>query len=158
MLQRQRTRLLSALLIAVAVTTVVSCQAPSRQYVPQPPNGVAAPAEGMCRVYVARSRQFWGKIRSLEVVDGETRVGSIGSDGYLCWERGPGLAAIQVLYHGAVLDEGVVEGLLHFDGEAGGTYYYAVHLRQSDRKPEIKLLDALEGQALIAERSAADLR
>jgi len=67
-------------------------------------------------------------------------------------------SAIQILYHGAILDDGVVEGLLDFNGEAGGVYYYAVHLRQSDRKPQITMLDAEEGQALMARRSPAKAR
>jgi hypothetical protein len=154
-MMRRRPRWLPVLLLALAAA---ACQAPSYQMVPRPADDAAAPASETCRIYLARSAQLWGRIRSIEVVDRGTEIGSIGRDGYLCWDRAPDRSPLQVLYHGAVLDGGVVEGLLDFDGAAGEVYYYAVHLRPSDLKPQFELLDPAAGRALIADRKAATLR
>lgn len=130
-----------------------ACQA-SYQNVPMPAAG-SPPAPGESRIYLARSAQFWGKVRRVEVIDSGEVVGSIDRKGFLCWDRPAERIPIQIHYHGAVLDDGVVEGLLDFDGQPGEVHYYEVHLRPSDRHPEIRELSAKEGAALLADRRPA---
>ncbi|MFT5049418.1 MAG: hypothetical protein ACI8QZ_000811 [Chlamydiales bacterium] len=153
-MQRRRARMLQFMLVALAATSSVACRTASYQSVPGP---AATLDESKCRVYICRSSQLWGKIRQIEVIDRGTMIGSLGTEGYLCWDREPGENPIQVLYHGPILDEGVLEGLLAFNGEAGGVYYYAVHLRESDRKPQMELLSAEDGMAMMAGRSQATI-
>jgi len=155
---RRRAPALGAALLALAATSLTACNATSYQNVPRPEAAAAGPAEGLCRIYVARSGQVWGKVRRVEVRDRGEVIGSIGADGYLCWEREPGHNPLQILYHGALLDDGVVEGLADFRGEPGGVYYYEVHLRETDRKPEIALLSSEEGRRLIELREPAPVR
>jgi len=154
-MNRRHTRPLQFLLITLVVTAAVACRSGSYQSVPGP---AATLDEAECRVYIARSAQLWGKVRKIEVIDRGTLIGSLGTGGYLCWDREPGMSPIQVMYHGPILDDGVVEGLLDFNGEAGGVYYYSVHLRKGDRKPEMVLLSAEDGKAMIADRSQATIR
>lgn len=153
-MQRQA-RVLQFLLIALLATATVACKADSYQNVPNPPEVLG---EGLCRVYIARSHQLWGAIREVEIIDRGTVIGTIGRNGYLQWDREPGENPIQVLYHGAILDDGVVESLLEFNGVAGGTYFYAVHLNEENRKPQIELLDDMAGVELIAARTEAKSR
>ena len=147
--------MLQFMLISLAATASVACRTASFQSVPGPAETLD---ETKCRVYVGRSSQFWGKVREIEVVDRGTMIGTLGTNGYLCWDREPGENPIQILYHGPILDDGVLEGLLPFNGEAGGVYYYAVHLRKSDRKPQIELLSAKDGMAMVADRTQATPR
>lgn len=150
-MQRQA-RVLQFLLFALLATATVACKADSYQNVPNPPKVLA---EGMCRIYIARPHQVVGAVREIEFVDGGTVIGAIGRNGFLCWDREPGQSPIQVLFHGAVLDDGVVESILEFDGEAGGVYFYAVSLQKADRKPLIELLDDRAGVELVKQRTRA---
>jgi len=152
-MQRRQARVLQFMLFALLATATVACKADSHQNAPIAPEVLG---EGLCRVYVARSHQFWGAVREVDIVDRGTVIGVLGRDGYLCWDREPGQNPIQVFYHGAVLDDGVEEGILHFDGKAGGVYFYAVHLRKNDRKPEIELLSVAAGVDLISARTRAE--
>ena len=117
-------------LLALAPLALLGCKATSYQDAPIP---TGPPQEGMCRVYVMRTPQVVGTARRIEVIDRDHKIGDIGADGYLCWDRVPGKNPIQVIYHGAAIDTGNVEGLIHFDGKAGGVYFYTVHLRGSAR-------------------------
>lgn len=152
-MNRLRARTIAALLLSLIFTA--SCATSSIQSVPMPADVSALPANGSCRIYVARSDQFWGKVRSIDVVDRGVDIGTLGEDGYLCWDREPDQTPIELYYNASFLDGGVVEGQLAFDGKPGMVYYYAIHLRKGDRKPEVNLLDAEAGRALIAKRSPA---
>jgi len=154
---------LSAALILVAASALGSCKTASYQYQPRPASQTEGPPDGLCRVYVARSAQLWGSIRSVEVFDLGQKVGAIGRDGFLCWDRKPGRNPMTVEYHGPKLDagaagDGIMEGLIEFDGVAGETYYWEIDLRNEDRKPVSRLLSAEEGRKLISERVAAEVR
>ncbi|MFT7671242.1 MAG: hypothetical protein ACI8X5_003959 [Planctomycetota bacterium] len=153
-----RARLIPALLLALVGSVLGGCSSTSYQLVPPPVDEQEAPAEDQCRVYIVRASNGWGKIREVEIIDRDTKIGSLGTNSYLCWDREPGRHSMQILFHGSVLTDGVMEGILWFEGEAAGTYYYEVNLRQSDRKPEAKLLKPEEGRAMVAERSAAEPR
>jgi len=154
-----RRRLPTLLLTFAPCFALGACAATdSYQNVPMPAEESAAPAADACRVCVTRSSQVWGKVRRVEVVDNGVVVGSIGPSGYLCWERPPGASPIELFYHGPWLDGGAIEGVLPFEGEPGGTYVWAVHLREGDRKPEAFQLDLEEGMSLLEEREPAEAR
>jgi hypothetical protein len=155
-MKRYGLRQLLPLLLALAVST--SCASAPYQTVPMPSDLGEMPSMEVARIYVARSTQFWGKVHVVDVIDRGVDIGSIDENTFLCWDRKPDQTPIELYYHGPSLTDGVIEGQLAFDGEPGCVYYYAVHLRRSDRKPEVRLLNVKEGQALIADRAPAQVR
>lgn len=156
-LNQLQLKVLSPLLMCLAAMMFSSCSATSVQRVPMPSADAEAPQGNMCRIYMARSTQVLGRKFPIDIIDNQTPIGSIGRGGYLCWDRTAGQNLIQLLYQGAKLADGEVEGVLGFDGEPGETYYYLVELRPEDRKPTARRLDAAEGQALISSLTPANI-
>jgi hypothetical protein len=143
----------AALLLALAC----ACAAPSWQSVPQPDlQGPVAP--DACRVVIVREGKVVGRVREVRVYEGEVQVGALGETGFLCWDRPAQRGMGRVVFSGYDLDGGPVENVFDLPREGGSTTWFAIRLREGDRKPLVEAVSADEGRALIADREPAELR
>jgi hypothetical protein len=155
---RRRSRLFPLALLALATGLSFGCAAPTYQNVPRADAVSEMPAEGMYRIFAFRSGQFAGAVRSVEVRIADREIGAMGSSGYICWDRAPGRAIAQVIYHGPKIDGKPVEGVFEVDGKAGEIHYVEMHLTERDKRPEFRTLSAAEGRAAVGDRKPADER
>ncbi len=155
------------LVFALFAVLASACRSSSFQNPPLPPQELQVSRPELARIYVTRDAQLRGSIRSIRVLDGESEIGLMGSNEFLCWERPPGRTLLSFVYEGPAIDGGHFEGLFSLDAEAGRTYYLGVHLeRKSDDPelrsraghPEVSLLSLEEGQAIIRQRSPVPVR
>ncbi len=149
--------LLRLALLGLIAGLSLSCAATTFQNLPTP-DSEAGPAEDMCRIYVARSTQMMGRVRTVEIVVNDQTIGRLGEAGYLCWDLPAGRTVVQALFHGSVIDGKPVETVFGFDGEGGETYYYEMRVESSTRKSVAKALDEDAGKALMADRAAPEIR
>ncbi len=155
---RRRSQLLPLALLALATGLSVGCTAPTYQNVPRADAESEMPADGMYRIFAVRSGQFAGVARSVEVRIADRVIGAMGSGGYICWDRAPGRAVAQVIYHGPKIDGKPVEGVFEVDGDAGEIYYVEMHLTSRDKRPEFRQLSAENGRAAVKDRKPAKER
>lgn len=153
---RRRPRLLA--LLALATGLSFGCASPTYQNVPRADAVSETPPEGMYRIFAFRSGQFAGTARSVEVRIADRVIGAMGSGGYICWDRAPGRAVAQVIYHGPKIDGKPVEGVFEVDGKAGEIHYVEMHLTKRDKRPEFRQLSAEEGRAAVASLKPAQER
>ncbi len=146
-------RKLSSNLALICLTFVASCTSPSYQSVARPTETEAVGAD-RCRVYVARSDDVKGSLRSVRISDQGVVIGRIGDNEYLCWDRPAERGAGQVFYEGLDPRFEDVESLFDLPREGGTTTWFALRIGEQ-RKPEIVPLSADEGRALIAKRHPA---
>lgn len=155
-----------SVLLACA-TLVVACASGSEQLVPLPSQAVELSRPELCRIYVFRSSQMMGSIRSMHVFDQDEEIGTLSGDEYLCWERPPGRLLLRALYEGPRIDRGELESIYDLKAEAGSVYYLSVGLlRESedgaigglgDKRgtPKLQPLSAEEGRKLLRESESA---
>jgi hypothetical protein len=136
---------------------LAGCAGSGHQRVPMPPLGAGVPSD-RCRVYVAREDTVAGSIRNVRVFDGDTEIGVIQEEEFLCWERKPERGFGRVVFEGVSLDTLAVENVFDLPREAGSAAYYAVRIQHSGHKPEVTLLSSEAGKALIEARSPARIR
>jgi hypothetical protein len=151
-------------LLAISLGALAACSSTaSQQNVPFPSQDVEVTSPDLCRIYIARTGQVRGSIRSILVTEYDEEIGAIDSDEYLCWERRPGRSILEVVFEGSIT-EGEVESLVPIDARAGEVLYFRIDLeRKTDDpytfqewgKPSATRLSADEGRALIAERNPA---
>lgn len=141
-------------LALLAVALVAACSSDGYQKLPIPAQDVRVSSPDVARIYVARDSLI-GSLYDMTVLDGQTEVGLISKDQYLCWERLPGKGIVTLRYHGPRIDGGDIEGILPLECEAGEVYYYSVAIESSTKKPQGKRLDEKSGRALLAERDPA---
>lgn len=136
---------------------LVSCSGPGHQRVPMPREGSAQPTD-RCRVFVAREDTHAGSLRNVRVFDGDTEIGVIDEDEFLCWERLPQRGVGRVVFEGLSPDTRAVESVFDLPREAGTAGYFAIRILHSGRKPEVTQISEAEGKALIAARAPAPVR
>lgn len=119
------------------------------------PDEAAPVAADRCRVYVARQDGMAGTGRHVRVIDGETEIGAIGENEYLCWDRPAGQALGTLYYEGLAPDLREVENVFDLPREGGSTTWFGIEIPHSGRQPRILLLTPAEGQALVARRRPA---
>src|SRR5262245_21876750 len=112
-----------------------ACATASYQTRPMPPQNVEVSRPEVARVYLMREGQMRGKVRSVRVEDGDTDIGALDQNEFLCWERAPGRTLITVNYEGGPFEGG--QALESLDAEAGHAYYLVVHLDRHSDKPEL---------------------
>ncbi len=139
-------------LLATALALASACRAPSGQDVPLPDLSVPFERLDAGRVYVYRSAQAAGTVRSLEVYDGPRRVGTIGRNEFLCWDRPPGRNPLVVVYEGPRIDGGNRESVFDLMVVGGEEQFLEVHLEGGRKKPSVRRVDGATGRAAVAER------
>jgi hypothetical protein len=139
------------------VLLLVGCAGPGGQRVPMPPLE-ASVAGDRCRVFVAREDTVAGSIRNVRVFDGDTEIGVIDEQEFLCWERKPVRGYGRVVFEGIGLELAAVENLFDLPREPGTTGYYSIRIPHEGHKPEVTLLSSEAGLALIDSRSPATIR
>ena len=140
----------SKLLIALLLAAVSSCAAGSYQRFPMP-NAEAPVAQNATRIFVLRLPSAKGYYRAVHISDDETEIGKLGGDSYICWERAPGASLLTLTVDRVDgLDDSVS---LHVDagGEAGQASYYAIAVDSAWGRPTVRVLDAVEARASLAE-------
>src|SRR5688572_16373508 len=142
---------------ALLLALVSACAAPSWQSVPQP-DLAASVAADRCRVVLVREGKLVGRVREVRVYEGEAQIGALGENGILVWERPAQRGMGRVVFSGYDLDGGPVENVFDLPREGGTTSWFAIRLRDGDRKPIVEQVPAEEGQALVADRDPAELR
>jgi hypothetical protein len=140
------------------LTGLCACAGSGHQKVPMPAQNVAVSRADVCRIYVLRSSDARGSLRNIRVYDGDTEIGTIDSDEYLCWERPPGKSLVRLYYEGVGIGVGEQEGLLDHRGDAGQRYVYSIELSYPDRQPKWTLLSPQDANAILAERKPATAR
>ena len=160
---------LSKLLFALLTAALLSsCAArSSQQMVPRPSQDVEISGRDVCRLYVARDAQVRGALRPVRVYEDEQEIGVIARDEYLCWERKPGRRILRLVFDGRAIDSGNVETVVSSDGLAGEVVYFRIGLGvgagepdpvAARDKPNVTVLSAEDGRALIAQRKPAPLK
>lgn len=79
--------------VCVAAVALAGCVS-TVQVVPLPDQGKSVQDPALARIYVIRPT-YAGGAHSMQVVDGDRKVGSTGPYGYLCWERPPGPVTLE---------------------------------------------------------------
>lgn len=144
-------------LFILGLLLLAACAGSGHQRMPMPPLDASVPGD-LCRVYVAREDTIAGSIRNVRVFDGDTEVGVIHENEFLCWERRPQRGFGRVVFEGLGPDLAAVENLFDLPREPGTASYYAIRIVQSGHKPEVALLSSEAGKALIQARSPAAVR
>jgi hypothetical protein len=137
---------------------LTACAGSSYQKVPYPAQDVPVSRPDLSRIYLLRESSVRGVLQSIRVLDGDTEIGEIKSDDYLCWERPAGRSLVKLYYQGSSVWMGETEGLLDLRTEPGKRYVYSIGLTYPERKPETKLLSDKEAQEILASRSPAPAR
>jgi hypothetical protein len=141
-------------LAAALAGALSACAGATYQLLPSPPPGSTV-APDACRVYVARLDVTAGSLRNVRVFDGDTEVGVLGEEDYLCWDRparrGPGFA----VFEGIDFRTQEVENVFDLPREGGTTAWFGITVRREDRKPTVEPLSGVDGNALIAKRRPA---
>jgi len=142
--------------IALVTLLAVACAGSGSQRVPMPAPGTSVPSD-RCRVYIAREDTTAGSIRNVRVFDGETEIGEIHEDEFLCWERRPERGVGRLVFEGVGLLS-AVENVFDLPREPGTVAYYGIRITREQRKPEVQRLSSEAGRALIEARSPAAKR
>jgi hypothetical protein len=127
----------------VALLLAVGCATSSTQYVPMPDQSVAVENPEMARVYLIRDDQLASSSYHLVVYDGENKIGELGMDEYMCWERPPGAVRLKVVTPAAkerqaIGTRNVVAGRVYYVGMQFDAQFSraTMHLlRPDDAKP-----------------------
>jgi hypothetical protein len=143
--------------IAALALLLAACAGSGYQRVPMPPPDASVPAD-RCRVYLARQDTTAGSIRNVRVLDGDTEVGVIHEDEFLCWERKPERGFGRAVFEGLGPAIASVESVFDLTLAPGATGYYSIRIVYGGHKPEITPLSPEEGRALIEQRSPARIR
>jgi hypothetical protein len=143
---------LSLLLAPVALLS--ACTGAGYQSVPRPAGNVSAE---LCRVYIAREDTVAGSIRSVRVFDGDTEIGLIAEDEFLCWDRRPVRGVGRLFFEGVGLQSSV-ENVFDLPREPGTSSYFAIRVSREQRKPEIERVSEAAGRALMAARTPARMQ
>ncbi len=154
-----------ALLAGTALA--VACASHSEQLVPLPSQTVELSRPDLCRIYVFRSSQLMGVVRSMRIFDQGREIGTLTGGEYLCWERPAGRILLTAVYEGPEIDRGELEDLYDLTAEAGSVHYLAVsllrkgeHTAMGDKlgSPRLQPLSAEEGRALAHQSEPAASR
>jgi hypothetical protein len=142
-------------LAALGLLLTTACASSGYQRVPMPASD--GPAADRCRVYVVRE-DARGSLRNVRVLDGETEIGLLEADQYLCWDRLPQRGVGTALYEGVEPKRQEVENVFDLPREPGSTGWFAVSIERTQRQPRIRALAPEEGRALVAQRQPAPVR
>lgn len=143
----------SALLVLLLLPA--GCSTPSSlQRVPFPPQDVTVTRDDLTRIYLLREGWVGLGEKEVEVLDGDTDIGAVTSETYLCWERPAGRTLGRAFYNAGPA-RGKLEGVADFDCAAGRAYYFKVTVEREGGKPEVHILDPEEGRKLVATRKPA---
>jgi hypothetical protein len=143
-----------ALSIVPIALLLAACAGSGYQRIPVPDLDASVPGD-RCRVYLARADTTAGSIRNVRVFDGETEIGVIHEDEFLCWERQPERGFGRAVFEGLGPNLAAVESVFDLPREPGTTSYYSIRIVYGGHKPEITLISSEEGRALIEQRSPA---
>ena len=86
----------SMLMVGLLAGMGVGC-ASTKQVVPFPDQSNTTSDPNKARIYVMRHISKRCGMYSSTIWDGPLKIGSIGTSGYLCWEREPGETTIRVM-------------------------------------------------------------
>lgn len=107
------------LLLGTIIALSSGC-ASTKQLVPLPDQTKTIEDSSKARIYVLRPTTL-GSAIAMTVWDAETKIGSTGPNGYLCWERTPGETEIRSRSENTVA--------LPLTCKAGEVYYIGQHVR-----------------------------
>lgn len=145
-----------ALALSLA-SLLCACATDTYQRLPNPPPDSAVPADA-CRVYIARLDMTAGSLGSVRVSDGDTEIGVIGEEEFLCWDRPARRGTGNAVFEGLDYRTREVENVFDLPREGGTTTWFGISVRREDRKPQIERLSSEDGRALIAKRRPARAR
>ena len=140
----------------LAAALLAACTTTSVQEFAQPDTSVPLQNPSRSRIYVMRAEQVLGSALPARIYEDRDLVGHIMEGSYVCWDGRPGRRLLSAVLERRPIDGGDIEGLMDLVTEGGGTYFVKVAFRNSDRKPELSLMGAEEGRALLARRKPAD--
>jgi len=144
-----------------------ACGSAAYQTRPLPSQEVEVSRPDLARIYVVREGQIRGKLWGLRVEDSDEDIGALDQGDYLCWERAPGRTLLTIVFEGPPLEGGEREALFSLDAEAGHAYYLVIHidrraesveLQARSGQPDIELVSADAGRALVHERRPVPVR
>lgn len=103
------------------------------------------------RIYLMRPSVFGG-LASMKVFDGETQIGNIRGNSYLCWDRDPGTLELH--------DTAENKSHMELKVEAGHTYYILQKVRMGWIKPcsDLSEIPEDEAQRYLATCKAAKIK
>jgi len=146
----------SAFALSLA-SLLCACATETYQRVPSPRPDAAVPTD-VCRVYIARQDVTAGSLRNVRVFDGDTEIGVLGEEEFLCWDRKAGRGTGSAVFEGMDFRTREVENVFDLPREGGTTTWFGISVRREDRKPQIEQLSSADGRALMAKRRPAPAR
>jgi hypothetical protein len=143
-------------ILALAFALIpAACSSTSEQRVPLPDQTVTVTRPELTRIYFVREDHIGLQFREIKVLDGETEIGLLTPDTFLCWERPGGRTLGRAFYETADRTRGRVEGVADLNCAAGQAYYFNVTVGRDEGQPSVSPLDVEEGRRLVAARKPA---
>ncbi len=128
--------------VILALVLIAGCSTSSFQIVPMPDTTVPNTNPEMTRVYVIRGGAIFSENRKLFVADGDTIIGALGRDSYLCWDRPTTITQLKYYLDAGTRPTGESEGNHRLVPEPGRTYYLEVSFpRGANRMKTTILMD-----------------
>ena len=149
-------RNLSRLAALGLLSITAGCRAGAHQNVPLPAQDVSITRADVARIYFVR--EDGDRRQGVKVFDGETEIGVLTPDTFLCWERPGGRTLGRAFYEAIDPTRGGIEGISDLDCPAGVASYFSVRVARGEGKPTVVALAPEEGRRLVAERRPAAAR
>lgn len=142
--------------VAVVVALLLSaCASSSIQKVPMPDTTKALSHPELCRIYLFRKAQPFGKTYPLHVQDGDRHVGTALRGSYLCWERLAGPVPMRLTLEREGMHD--LQGIETQQVEAGRTYYWMVETSEVNRRPRINSIPEQIADEFLAHLAPAEV-
>ncbi|MCD4653090.1 DUF2846 domain-containing protein [bacterium] len=135
-------RVFLLVLYLLVVSMFIGC-ASTKQFVHFPDQMKQVEDLSKARIYVVRPTSF-GSAVSMKVSDGQKLIGKTGPNGYLCWERDPGVLE--------VFGKAENTASLVLEVKKGVVYYIQQHIRMGIFMARNKLsqLTDIDGKVMVA--------
>jgi len=131
---------------ALALSLLTAC-AGSKQYVPL---ASIEPQSDTATICLIRKSSIIGAANGVNVFDGEDKVASVGSGGYVLWESEPG--AVNVRVHEAGLSMVRISSTIDIDARSGQVHFITAEATAGAYT--LTEIDAEEGKSLISKLKA----
>ncbi len=147
----------TCVLVILALALIAGCSTSSVQIVPMPDQGVKLSNPEMVRIYLMRGGAVFSENKKLFVADGDTIIGALGRDSYLCWDRPAKITQFKYYLDSGTRPTGDTQGNHRLVPEPGRTYYIEVSFPRGANRMKTDYLMEQYGAHLISKMEPAPL-
>ena len=130
------------------------CSTSSRQFVAYPDQEKVVEDAGKARIYIFRKEDSYRGQYPVLVVEGEKEIGELGTGGWLCWERAPGVRQVRLVLRRGGLEPKNWAGYSTAEGREGVARHYLVEITVTDSTPKMKEITPAHAAILLREGNA----